>query len=719
MGTFAVSSSDSQAEIISALNYALSNLGTSINNGNVIPSYGNVVTANTVTGALSSVDSGVIGYLNGFVNIKYANTSTGGSGFSSNSTGASYYGVDNTTAGTISTNPTDYSWTQVSGGFGTTKGLWYETLGGQQIRFFAGNTASVPGINYRPVEDNTAIALITLANSVVVSNSVATAAITTTKIQESAATQVLTQADNTPYPLLNWVNGNATVGGEGYKWPNYTRGVPISSAITTTTDGSSTGSAITVNWNTYLYSDIAVSSYNLVELWKTGGDSFYQKTFNTVRCFAGPAGPVGGPFTAEDGFSIPGDNGSLYNGNIGNIVTQLTGTTNDLYDGYSMSVEDGGAFNMFGAAGQFSHSLGGTPTAGNIAYIVTAVGGTGSAYPLFDMRGQATVEQLNSPSIYVSTIIVGTDGQIAFWVGKSTEYFNGLFAFESSGTLADLNDIACDWAQNNDVPTAGTAVNYVAVGQSGTLLYNTRSYNTTGNVSATTGWSQAVSGTVNNLNAVSSNPTLTINTTIPYIDSGTAGNTWVVVGDAGTVLRSNNISGPWTQANTVPTINNLNAVAYANGYWVAVGDAGTVLYSTDTDNWTQANVVAASDRNLYGVAGGYVSGRFVIAGQEIILTSDTNNVATTTWANTYIGGSSLSTELTRVQFFGSWANVANVSEPPVQQRVSNGQIVSGTFTDVDYTADQTITYYLVVGNMSGNANVYTNSTSITVTEIKR
>jgi len=708
MGTFALDSSSSTEDIVDGLNYVLANLGDISNttgNGNVF-AYGNIVTANTTTGVLSTVDSGVVGYLNPFVNIKYANTSTGSSGFSSNSQNRAYYGVDNTITGNISSNPADYSWAQVSGGFGTTKSLWYSTLGGSQIKFFAGNAA--PDINYRSVLDDTAIALITLSNSVVQSNTVATSAITTVKIQTAAATQVVTQQDSTAYPLLNWVNGNATVGGVGFLWPNFTRGIPISAPITTTTNGSSTGSAITVNWNTYLFSD-ANSTYNLIELWRSGGESFYQKTFQTVRCTSGLSGS-----TAIDVFLIPGGSGALYVGNIGNIAQQVTSTTNDLYDGFA--AYDSSAFNnAFGASGQY---VGPTVT-GNIAYAVTYTGSTGSAYPLFDMYGAAPTGLLRVSTNYQPTVIVGSDGYIGFWTGRTTAYANGLWAFETSGTLNDLFDVAPDWAFNNDVAPIGTTINYVAVGAAGTILYNSRTYDNTANVATTSGWSQAVSGTVNNLNAVASNPTLTINTSSPFTDTGTRGNLWVAVGDGGTILRATTGSGPWTAANSVPTTNNLHGIGYANGTWLAVGDLGTVIYSTDADTWANVAIPAVGTRNLYGAAGGYTTGRFVIAGQEIILTANTNTVANTAWANTYVGGASLTTELTRVQFFGSWANVANVSQPPVQQRLTNGQIVSGTYTDVDYVEGDSITYYLVAGNMFGNVNVYTNSSSITVTEIKR
>ena len=88
-------------------------------------------------------------------------------------------------------------------------------------------------------------------------------------------------------------------------------------------------------------------------------------------------------------------------------------------------------------------------------------------------------------------------------------------------------------------------------------------------------------------------------------------------------------------------------------------------------------------------------------------------------SNAYLGGSSITSTLTRLQYFGSWANVANVSQPLTSQRVTNQQVVSGTYTDVDYVENENITYYLVVGNMAGNVVVTTNGPNITVTEFKR
>ena len=79
----------------------------------------------------------------------------------------------------------------------------------------------------------------------------------------------------------------------------------------------------------------------------------------------------------------------------------------------------------------------------------------------------------------------------------------------------------------------------------------------------------------------------------------------------------------------------------------------------------------------------------------------------------------MDSSLTRLQYFGSSANVANVATVPTNQQVTNGQIISGTYTDINYVNGETITYYLVLGNMVANTTVYTNGPNMTVTEFKR
>jgi photosystem II stability/assembly factor-like uncharacterized protein len=526
--------------------------------------------------------------------------------------------------------------------------------------------------------------------------------------------------DTTSYPTIQYTNGaNTNPSSNQFLWPSYTRGFAIGGGapITTTTDGSTTGSKITVSYSAYIYSD-RNPTYNCVELYKTGASSYYKNTF------LGSGSAFENQITYPpyiDDFLLVGTNGAQFYGNLGNIVSQVAPTTTqDLYDCYIRYGENfgGPAWNAYGNNGQYDVNTGSNTFSGNIAYFYsnnqpTAGGAPNYGSPLFNIYG--INEQLTHSNTNI--LLVGASGRIATQTGYSNFFNYGAFANETSNTFNDLNYVESSTCPGNYVDNAN--MYYVAVGASGTIIYNTKTYNTSGNIGSSSGWTQAVSNTTVTLNSVASNynRSLSGNTTVL-----TNGNAFVAVGNQGTIVYCNNAvgNGPWLVANSVPTTNNLNGVRYANGKWVAVGDAGTIITSTDGSNWTApvANPAATYNRNLYTVVPGFYNGRWVAGGQEIIISSDTTN-PNSTWSNQYFSASSVNQTLTRLQYFGSWANVANVSQPPSNQQVTNQQIFGGTYTDINYTAGQTITYYLVLGNMAGNAVITTNSPSITVTEYKR
>jgi hypothetical protein len=163
MTTFAVTD---PAHTIAALNYALSNLNTGNVAGNVtIPA--NVLVANSTSNAISTYGGGTpIAYVNQYLNVRYANSATGGSGFSTNQANSQYYGLFNTVTTTDpgSSNPANYQWFQVTGGFGTTKTLYYLCNGGRQVQLAAATTA--PSSGYLPTVNGTPINLdvVTTAN---------------------------------------------------------------------------------------------------------------------------------------------------------------------------------------------------------------------------------------------------------------------------------------------------------------------------------------------------------------------------------------------------------------------------------------------------------------------------------------------------------------------------------------------------------------------------
>ena len=148
MANFALDGGTPQGEILSSLNYVLSNLGQGTN--------ANVLVANTNTGQITNSTSGeVLAYIYQFICVRYSDSPNGT--LYTSPTNRSYFGVLNNSTGTFSTNPADYQWTQVTGGFSTTKYLWYASLGGRQIQWFAGTTP--PASNYNQTIDSTAINL--------------------------------------------------------------------------------------------------------------------------------------------------------------------------------------------------------------------------------------------------------------------------------------------------------------------------------------------------------------------------------------------------------------------------------------------------------------------------------------------------------------------------------------------------------------------------------
>ncbi len=88
--------------------------------------------------------------------------------------------------------------------------------------------------------------------------------------------------------------------------------------------------------------------------------------------------------------------------------------------------------------------------------------------------------------------------------------------------------------------------------------------------------------------------------------TATTGNTYVTVGQGGTIYSSSN-AVTWTLRNSGTTAN-LNAVVFAGSQFVAAGDGGTILTSTDGITWT--TVASGTANNLYGLS---LTGAFVIA----------------------------------------------------------------------------------------------------------
>lgn len=129
--SFYVDNDPSKSEIASAINYLLSN-------------FAQTTAINPNSGQITSSGYGVVSYLYKYLNVKYADSFDGTVNFSNSPTNRTYYGLRNNDSSIESTIPADYVWTQVVGGFGTTKNIYYVTTGGRQIQYVVATAKPAP-----------------------------------------------------------------------------------------------------------------------------------------------------------------------------------------------------------------------------------------------------------------------------------------------------------------------------------------------------------------------------------------------------------------------------------------------------------------------------------------------------------------------------------------------------------------------------------------------
>ena len=167
MSNFALNTTDPYDDVISSVNYLLAT--TNVLDANAIVASGNALVGNVTSGQITTAaDPDYLAYLYQYIDVRYADSATGSVNFSTSPTNRLYFGIRNTTtSGAGSSNPADYVWTQVVGGFGTTKFLYYQTNGGRQIQFSA--ATSPPSSNFVIVTDATSIDLDVLSATLVAS----------------------------------------------------------------------------------------------------------------------------------------------------------------------------------------------------------------------------------------------------------------------------------------------------------------------------------------------------------------------------------------------------------------------------------------------------------------------------------------------------------------------------------------------------------------------
>jgi hypothetical protein len=131
---FFLDGNPTQGEISEAVNYLLGNTQLT-------------TSTNIVNGQVTDASGTIVSYLYKYLYVKYADSFDGSVNFSNTPTGRSYYGLRNNDSSTESTNPADYIWYQVAGGFGTTKFVFYSVTGGRRINIVVG--LSAPSILYQ------------------------------------------------------------------------------------------------------------------------------------------------------------------------------------------------------------------------------------------------------------------------------------------------------------------------------------------------------------------------------------------------------------------------------------------------------------------------------------------------------------------------------------------------------------------------------------------
>jgi hypothetical protein len=135
MSTFGITAASSQNDLVGAVNYALNNIGQGL-------------TVNKENGQILAPGNEIpYAYAYPYLYIAFADSADGTLNFTQSSyTNRQYYGLWNTPNLTPggSQNPAQYIWYQVQGGFDTTKGLYYQIFGQNQVQFIIDTLSPEP-----------------------------------------------------------------------------------------------------------------------------------------------------------------------------------------------------------------------------------------------------------------------------------------------------------------------------------------------------------------------------------------------------------------------------------------------------------------------------------------------------------------------------------------------------------------------------------------------
>lgn len=271
---FALDSAPELSEISEAINYLLANFGANI-------------AADPVTGQITGPTGTVIAYLYKYLAVKYADSADGSSNFSNSPTNRGYYGLRNTDDPVESTNPADYIWTKVAGGFGTTKTLWYQTGGGRQVDFYVGTAA--PNSYFIAVPtDSIDLDVVTGNNGKMYAiPSIYIWTTTSTPPARPTTTSTYTWATNTLSSVPSGWSSSVPSAPSGYNYL-WQLSVPLIASINTVTS--------VVDWTNTSYPIVAIAANGATGPRTTTGYIYYQLASLTT-----PATPTASGFNFVTG----------------------------------------------------------------------------------------------------------------------------------------------------------------------------------------------------------------------------------------------------------------------------------------------------------------------------------------------------------------------------------------------------------------------------------
>lgn len=618
------------------------------------------------------------------------------------------------------------------------------TAGSVQANAITAGTIAANAVTAGSVAAN-AITAGTIAANAVTAGTVQANVITTAELVIGAVTQARSTTapvvfENVPY--YNWPGGGTPT------WPDDTRAIYPSggASIVPTTDPEASanieyteGSRITIGITTQLFA-ATNPEYNLIEVWKSGASTQFDRGFNVVQHSYAPA-RTGGAYTGGDtihafGFGgydlISTDGGVNWSTRPASVsasqqtftagVPVYTGTagTTVYIDTYGPSQASGGvyALNSFGDT-LWQPSYPGSGTSGQLILDWPNPGSTtpgsfgstpaqsynaGCYAPHTNGEG---VGRLTSGTYRWAEYACGSTGTIVARPtvyqgtgGASTAYEEG------TGVLQPLFSVFA-----NDLD-AGSQYTLIAVGGAGTLVRSVRDFLSYTPASPPVWTSKSIT-------LLNGDPVLTDLLGVAGDGSAQAavGATWVAVGQFGMIQVSTDDGDSFTQV-TSPTAVTLRAVRYGNGHWIAVGDDGVILLNsgdpTDSADWSIIQDTL-TDRNLFAVDYSSFYNTFNIGGQAILLNSADSTIS---FSATLTNAPAETYDLTRLTFFGSHPLVNDVSLPDVEAQIPNGQVFSTTIVDTQYVEGQETTYYLVVGNLNGEP-IQVGQSFILVQELKR